>query len=109
MAGRRAVTLRRWVAVVVGLLMALAAGVWLSPAARGSTDVRFAWSMAERFGLDDDGDGLVCAGIVEADTAIQMLQTAKSCIAAFEHSIGAGFQQAAAGRPADTGRGHWRD
>jgi len=50
---------------------------------------------------DDDEDGLVCAGIVEADTAIQMLQTAKSCIAAFEHSIGAGIHQAAVGRPAE--------
>jgi hypothetical protein len=53
------------------------------------------------FTADDDEDGNVCAAIVETDTAIRMLQTAKSCVAAFEHSIGAGIHQVAAGRPAE--------
>jgi hypothetical protein len=50
---------------------------------------------------DEDGAGRVCAGIVEADTAIRMLETARSCIAALEHSIGAGIYQAAACRQAE--------
>jgi len=67
---------------------------------------RFYWDRGPNtpdhfFTADDDEEGTVCAGIVEADTAIRMLQTAKSFIAALEHSIGAGFQQAAAGRPAE--------
>jgi hypothetical protein len=67
---------------------------------------RFYWERGPNtpdhfFTTDDDEEGHVCAGIVEADTAIRMLKTAKSCIAAFEHSIGAGIHQAAAGRPAE--------
>ena len=67
---------------------------------------RFYWKRGPNtpdhfFTADDDEEGHVCAGIVEADTAMRMLQTAKSWIAAFEHSISAGIHEAAAGRPAE--------
>src|SRR4051812_18463251 len=52
----------RWVAVLLGLMAALAGGARVMAAVGGSSvqgPLTFNWSMAERFGMDADGDGLI--------------------------------------------------